>query len=388
MKRLRIAFVVDRFGNRWGGAEAYGVALMREISQQHDVTVFARDYDPDCGVGLDYTPLKTSHLWPSWLRVLLHAIQVRRLTRTGYDIVHSHSNGWAGDIEVVHVTPVRYNWRVRPLPLLKRLGSYFSLRVQTYLRLEARRVAPRPAHHTVAVSALIAQQLHEAYGRPLASTIIPPGVSVPGPDQTDCRALMRTQLGYGPNDYVCILVARNPLRKGLSAAMRAFVQLPSQYKLLVVGSTPATDRAVLHQPEFSRLSERLILIPATSDVGPYYRAADACIHPTLNDSFGMAPLEAMSFGLPVVVSAAPWCGFAGYLKDGDDALLLADPEDEQKLAQAVQRIASNDGLRLQLQQGGERVVQRHAWPAIAEQYLGLYADILAYRRDTALRRRS
>ncbi|HLV29106.1 MAG TPA: glycosyltransferase family 1 protein, partial [Burkholderiaceae bacterium] len=50
--RLKIAFVVDRFGNRYGGAEAYGVELMRELAQRHDVTVFGREYDPDCNLTL------------------------------------------------------------------------------------------------------------------------------------------------------------------------------------------------------------------------------------------------------------------------------------------------------------------------------------------------
>ena len=37
-ERLRIAFVVDRFGNRFGGAEAYGVELMRELAEKHEIT--------------------------------------------------------------------------------------------------------------------------------------------------------------------------------------------------------------------------------------------------------------------------------------------------------------------------------------------------------------
>ena len=56
------------------------------------------------------------------------------------------------------------------------------------------------------------------------------------------------------------------------------------------------------------------------------RAADLYVHPTLNDSFGMAPLEAMSFGLPVILSPAPWCGFAQYVKAGEEALVLSHPE--------------------------------------------------------------
>src|SRR3546814_18744346 len=107
--RLKIAFVVDRFGHRFGGAEAYGVELMRELAVDHDITVFARDYDPACEVQLPFVPVRAWSFLPSWVRVLLFACRVRRLSRKGYDIVHSHTNGWCGDIEVVHVTPVLYN---------------------------------------------------------------------------------------------------------------------------------------------------------------------------------------------------------------------------------------------------------------------------------------
>ncbi|MFP3758033.1 glycosyltransferase family 1 protein, partial [Cupriavidus sp. SIMBA_020] len=46
-RRLRIALLVDRFGNRFGGAEAYGVELMRVLGERHDISVVARDYDSD-----------------------------------------------------------------------------------------------------------------------------------------------------------------------------------------------------------------------------------------------------------------------------------------------------------------------------------------------------
>src|SRR5690606_27383815 len=193
--RLKIAFVVDRFGRRFGGAEAYGVELMRELAVDHDVTVFARDYDSACDVKLPFVPVHSWSFLPSWARVLLFAYRVRRLTRQGYDLVHSHTNGWCGDIEVVHVTPVRYNWRVRPLPLLKRLSSYISPRVQAYLRLEACRVRRRPAHRTVAVSGLIADQLQQAYGKNRVFPIIPPGVARPVPAVAEEVQRMRASLG-------------------------------------------------------------------------------------------------------------------------------------------------------------------------------------------------
>src|SRR5699024_10008414 len=287
MRRLRIAFVVDRFGRQWGGAEAYGVALVRELSAHHDITVLARDYDPDCGLQLPYVALKTRSFWPSWVRVWLHARQVASQTRQGYDIVHSHSNGWAGDIEVVHVTPVRYRWGVQAMSRLKRIMASISPRVQTYLSLEARRLALREGHFVVAVSALIEQQLQQAYGRPVAQAVIPPGVDMLAADVDDrIRDRTRQELGLTDTDQVAILVARNPLRKGLETAMQACLQLPPAFRLLVVGSSAATRTALESMPDFHTLADRLILLPPVTDVSPYYRAADCCIHPTRNDSFG------------------------------------------------------------------------------------------------------
>ncbi|MBF6615823.1 MAG: glycosyltransferase family 4 protein [Candidimonas sp.] len=382
MPRLKIAFVVDRFGNRYGGAEAYGVALMRQLAQRHDVTVFAREYDANCDLVLPFVPLRSWKGLPSWVRVLLFSWRARRATRRDYDIVHSHMNGWCGDIEVIHVTPVRYNWRVRALPLAKRLLSYVSPRVQTYLGLEARRVARRPAHRAVAVSGLIADQLEAAYGE-ADYPVIPPGVSVQDSPVEADRTGIRQRLGFAADDHVSLLVARNPLRKGLPTVLRAMALLPARHKLLVVGSNAATRDFIHKAPEFAALADRISLVEETSDVAPYYRAADVYVHPTLNDSFGMAPLEAMSFQLPVVLSPAPWCGFAQYVRDGHEALVMKHPEDHHELALCIKRISDDPVCRATLVQGGNAVVARHSWEEVASSYLGLYAEVIAEREYPA-----
>ncbi len=379
MPRLRIAFVVDRFGNRFGGAEAYGVALMRELAQAHEITVFARDYDDACDLRLPFVPLRSWSRWPSWIRVLIFAWRARRATRGNYDVVHSHMNGWCGDIEVVHVTPVRYNWRVRPLPLIKRLLSYASLRVQTYLGLEARRLAPRAGHRTVAVSGLIQDQLRQAYGEAFSCSVIPPGVSRPESPGDLQRQETRRRMGWTDKDCVCLLVARNPLRKGLPTVLKALAQLPGHFKLLVVGGNAATRDLIHGSESFRQLADRVRLIEETADVAPHYLAADIYVHPTLNDSFGMAPLEAMSFGLPVILSSVPWCGFAQYVRDGRDAMVLAHPEDAGQLARFIAQIQADAAWRARLIEGGSEVVDRHGWPRIAAQYLDLYREVLAER---------
>ena len=177
-RRLRIALLVDRFGNRFGGAEAYGVELMRVLGQRHDIEIVARDFDSD--LPFPFLPIRFPGWLPSWMRVLYFAWRADRLTRGRFDIVHSHMNGWAGEIQVMHVTPVRYNRLTRAKPL-KRLTAWLSPRLATYLLLEKSRVRPAPERRVVAVSGLIMDQLHRSYGPAWPWTSSRPASSCPRP---------------------------------------------------------------------------------------------------------------------------------------------------------------------------------------------------------------
>lgn len=375
-RRLRIALLVDRFGNRFGGAEAYGVELMRVLGQRHDVSIVARDFDSD--LPFRFLPVRFPGWLPSWMRVLYFAWRADRLTRGRFDIVHSHMNGWAGEIQVMHVTPVRYN-RVTRVKLLNRVTAWLSPRLATYLVLERLRVRRAPSRRVVAVSGLIMDQLHRSYGQELPVDIIAPGVKLPSDDTAAGRDATRSRLGWDAGTVGCLLVARNPLRKGLPALLDALAQLPAHYKLLVVGADqPTRDRV----RAAGGIAHRVTLIDPTPEVAQYFSAADIYAHPTLNDSYGMAPLEAMSHGLPVVVSSPAYCGFAQYLSAGKDALILQDPRDGAQLAQALERLGSEPALRAALTERGLEIARDQSWETVASRYEALYDQVLEGRRPS------
>ena len=381
-QRLRIAYVVARYGRRFGGAEAYGVDLMQQLALHHDVTVVSSEYDePGSTLPQLCVPPPSSH-WPSWIKVALFARRARRLTENRFDIVHSHVNGGGWDVDVVHVTPVRYNLFLRPRPVLKRMLTYLSPRLLTYLHLEASRIAARPMHRVVAVSALTRDQLQQAYGTDQDYPIIPPGVHPPTPVSTEQRAELRATLGYGPADCVLLMVARDPWRKGLPTALRALATLPPHIKLMVIGAESQCAVQMRADPSFQEtLAPRVQLIAPSPVIDHYYQAADICIHPTRNDSFGMAPLEAMAHGLPVIVSPMPYCGFSHYLEHGRHALLLNRPNDAAQLAHFIVQLEQDPVLRQHLQDHAQIVVRQHDWAVLAERYQGLYDALLKERSD-------
>jgi len=379
--RLRIAFVTDRFGRRFGGAESYGVALMQALAQHHDVTVVASEYDAACALRLPWIKLFVPAGLPSWMRTLWVAFRAHRVTRQGFDLVHSHINGWCGDVEVAHVTPVRFRWRVQATPRIKRLLSYVSPRVQTYLALEAARFRHRPDHQVVAVSDLIAEQLRTAYGQ-RAFPVIVPGVARASSQAPQWRSAIRQELGLRASDMVCLMVARDPLRKGLVTVLQALRRLPDATHLVLVGCDAATRAWFSQSPHADALQGRVRLLDALADVRPYYAAADCCLHATLNDSFGMVPLEAMAYGLPVVLSPPPYCGFAQYVQHGCHALVLDHPENALALADFVAQLTTQAALRQRLGQAARALAHQYRWSQVAERYQALYAQILRARSNT------
>jgi glycosyltransferase involved in cell wall biosynthesis len=376
-ERLRIALLIDRFGRRFGGAEAYGVNLFGVLSQRHDVTVIAHDFEHDLPV--KQMRVTVNRKWPSWLRVWHFARQAERLTRENFDVVHSHMNGGAGHIHVIHVAPIRYR-RLNGMNAWQRFLVYLQPSNIMYLWLESAAMRVKTGSRVVAVSPWLKERLHDSYGKQLVVDTIAPGALSVTVDPA-VRAQIRAALGWTSDEVGCLLVARNPLRKGLATVLEALSQLPENFRLAVVGTQPEIKDYL--RVNYPKLVTRVNLIVPTSDVSPYYQAADIYVHPTLIDSFGMAPLEAMAHGLPVIVSGPEFCGFGQYVTHRHDAWVLTNPEDPREIARGLCALTSDPTLRAHLLHHGAKLVDSLSWAAAAQKYEALYAQSIEARRSIA-----
>jgi UDP-glucose:(heptosyl)LPS alpha-1,3-glucosyltransferase len=372
-KRLRIALLTDYFGRRYGGAEAYAVNLFEILAKRHDVTVISHDFDHDLPVR--EIRIAMPALLPSWMRVWIFSMLARSLMRAGYDIVQSQMSGCVGDVEVIHVTPIRYR-RLFGRNVFRRVLAWLQPSNIAYLFLESASVRASPGRHVVAVSHWLRDRLVDAYGPQLKIDVIPPGAKSVAMD-IENRQRTRAELGWTETDIGVLLVARNPLRKGFDAVLEALARLPAQFRLAVVGVDPDVQECMLqHHHE---LSARVSLIAPTAAVTPYYQAADVYVHPTLMDSFGMAPLEAMAHGLPVIVSGAKYCGFSQYVTHMHDAWVLEDPKNSGEIAKGIYELGTSKTLRAHLLLHSEVLVKKLSWEQVAEQYEALYADCMAHQ---------
>jgi len=382
-RRLRIAVLNRIFDPAGGGAERYSIALVEQLAQRHEIHVFAqqiRHSAPGVTYHLVSTPLRK----PRWLNQLWYATATWWVTRRGFDLVHSHENTWQGQVQTVHVLPVKYNlfhgrtgWR-RVLAWAK---VWTSPRLLTYLGLERLRVAARGGRCVVVTSASLGDTLAATYpGTAAVTTVITPGVVLPAvPTDAAEQGAARMQLGLPPGGRCLLLVGNDYRKKGLGTLLRVLRDLPADVVLAVVGN-PGQIPVFERQAQAEGVAGRVFFLGSLQDVAPAYRAADCLVHPTLEDTFAMVVLEAMAHGLPVVVSSAAYCGISSLLSHGADALLLDDPQDAAKLASTLQQVLGDEALRQQLGSQARAFASRYQWPAIARQQEAVYFATLAAER--------
>jgi len=107
-------------------------------------------------------------------------------------------------------------------------------------------------------------------------------------------------------------------------------------------------------------------------LGAWYRTADALAFPSLKEGFGLVALEGLAANLPVVASDLPV--FREFLTDGRDALLPA-AGDAKALADALERIMTDERLRSALVAGGRAVLPSFTWSASAARHAEIYQAV-------------
>jgi len=113
-----------------------------------------------------------------------------------------------------------------------------------------------------------------------------------------------------------------------------------------------------------------INIKSQQELSSFYRfmsiKRSAFVLTSLYEPFGLAPIEAMSSGLPAVVTKNG--GPSEVLKEGSKEFgVLVDPTDPQDIAEGIHKLFSN--YQFYKEQGKQRVLEKYTWDAAAKGYL-------------------
>ena len=373
-QRLRIAVLNRHFGYRFGGAERYAAAIAEALASTHEVHVFAQDIEHH-HPGITYHPVSRPFKRPRWVNQLWFALQTWRMTRRGFDVVHSHENTWHGHVQTVHVRPFRmglFHGLSTGKRWLRWLSLFTSPRLITYWCLEAARFSPQADRRVVATSSSVMLETVAAYPHTASMMeVIPPGVELPASRLPAAAARAALRL---PADVPLALFVGNDFdKKGLPTLLEALAQT-SGLHLAVVGQGRHLER-YQQQMQALGLTERVHLLGSLTDVTPVYAAADWLVHPTTEDTYAMVVLEAMAHGLPVIVTSARHCGIAAELQHGRTALILDDPLNTEALAQLLRSLLDDMALRVKLAQAGEPFAKNRTWRSAASHYEALIQSV-------------
>jgi len=199
--------------------------------------------------------------------------------------VHSRNGNGRGALHVCYcLTPTRFLWLYDHYREREQIGGALHAVLQPVLRLLRRWdwQAAQRVDHFIAISSTVQKRIESIYGR--ASSVIHPPV-----DTAYFAPNPAVQVG----DYYLIVSRLIPYKR-IDLAISAFNRLPEK-KLLVVGD--GRDRAALEAqagPNIHFLGRQ----PRTR-ILELLSGCRAFLFPGLED-FGIAPVEAMSVGRPVV----------------------------------------------------------------------------------------
>ena len=140
-------------------------------------------------------------------------------------------------------------------------------------------------------------------------------------------AAWRQELGYAPSDIVLIYTGRFASEKSLDRLTAAVDRLGAPYQLVAIGDGPRPPRGA-----------RLRVLPYQPDATALARAlasADIFVHAGDQETFGLAALEALACGTPVIARA---CAGLTDLIDGRAAIGV-ERDDVGAFADAIAAVA-------------------------------------------------
>jgi starch synthase len=306
----------------------------------------------------------------------------------GVDLVHSHT--WYANAagllsSLVHGTPhvvtahslePRRPWKADQLGGGYRLSSWVE------------RTAYLAADAVVAVSHGMRADVLDAYPDldPARVHVVGNGVDAEAYRPVEAPDVLRS-LGVDPDRPYALFVGRITRQKGVGHLLAAAEQLPADAGLVLCAGAADTPAEREHVAEaVAALQARrdgVVWIEAMlprEQLVPLIAGATVFVVPSVYEPLGIVNLEAAACGTAVVASAVG--GIPEVVDDGRTGLLVPyDPEDvagfEAGLAARISELLTDPARAAAMGAAGrERVLAEFGWPAIAQQTVEVYGEVL------------
>lgn len=357
--------VLQVMGNRGlGGTERNVVMLSRALQSRPGVEVGvackARSWTQrecqECGIPTFAVPLRRRFDFGS-------AARLSAIVRQGpFDLIHAHG-------------PLAFRFA---LPAAKLTSTKLVLRVGGLSDLTP---SMAEADHLIAVSHAVAEALTSLGVGPQRITVVPNGVELNRylVGEPDLSNRVRSALSLSESLPIIGIVARVQPVKGHEVLLEAFKEvratLPEARLLVVGGGASSYERRLRELCQRLGIASSVVWLGVRSDVPDLLAAMDVVALPSRSEGFGLAILEAMAMGKPVVatrVGGIPEC-----VDEGRTGILVS-AGNAGELARALTTVLSDPALARSMGAAGRaRVEQEFSLARMVDRTCEVYARVLA-----------
>ncbi len=189
------------------------------------------------------------------------------------------------------------------------------------------------------------------------------------------RQKLASSLGL-PSSFILTVGAHEP-RRNVRTLLEAFHLLVhsrhTAHKLVVVGPKTRFFSVVYEHAARLELLDHVLFLDHVphEELHLYYNLADIYVYPSLEEGFGLTPLEAMACGCPVITS-----NVSSLPEVVGEAAVLVDPHDVAALAQAIAHLLDHREERERPSLQGRGHGQSRSWEQGAKDILEGCLDIM------------
>jgi glycosyltransferase involved in cell wall biosynthesis len=189
-----------------------------------------------------------------------------------------------------------------------------------------------------------------------------------------------------PSQRYLLTVSRVDARKNHLRMLEAFEMLVKEgfpHRWIVAGppghGAEVFERALERSPARDRVEWRRFV--ADGELPKLYAQADVFLFASLNEGFGLPPLEAMACGTAVVSSCV-----TSMPEVLGDAAFLVEPTDSERIFEATRRLLAEPDLAEDFALRGKARAREFTWKECARRTLLAYQAALKPESEPALRR--
>ena len=195
----------------------------------------------------------------------------------------------------------------------------------------------------------------------------------------DSVAHFREKFNISNDKKIVLFLSRLNWKKGLDTLIPAFAEVvKKEPKAVLVLAGPDDEnykKEIKKLIEIGRLGDKVIFTGMLlgDDKIAAYRESDVFVLPSYSENFGQAAVEAMYFGLPIVITRG--VGISPSVERVGAGIVIE--KNEKQLTEAILKILGNPKIAVEMGKRGRELVEKEFfWPEIAEKFMKEYNVII------------